>query len=146
MSVTVKVLTDGPLIVTGECKVEDAQGNAITERKGRRFALPSAAAAPRPTSPSAMAGTRRSASKAKRRLNKAHLRHLAKTVGAPSAARSWQFELRGEATRRGLRQSYGFVCGINSALVSRRHTPSFNSNSGAPPRTWTFLSRLQNHR
>src|SRR5882672_5424859 len=34
-------------------------------------------------------------------------------VGAPSAARSWLFELRGEATRRGLRQR------IYSALVSR---------------------------
>jgi hypothetical protein len=36
-----------------------------------------------------------------------------------------------------------FVCGINSALVSRRHTPSFNSNSGAPPRIWTLLAGLQ---
>jgi len=29
MSVTVKVLTDGPLQVKGECRVEDAQGNVI---------------------------------------------------------------------------------------------------------------------
>ena len=36
-----------------------------------------------------------------------------------------------------------FVCGINSALVSRRHTPSFNSNSGAPPRIWTLLATLR---
>src|SRR2546429_5572648 len=34
-------------------------------------------------------------------------------VGVPSTARSWLFELRGEATRRGLRQR------IYSALVSR---------------------------
>ena len=39
MSVTVKVLTDGPLIVTGEVKVEDAQGNAIPAKAGDSIAL-----------------------------------------------------------------------------------------------------------
>ena len=39
MSVTVKVLTDGPLIVTGECKVEDAQGNPIPAKAGDSIAL-----------------------------------------------------------------------------------------------------------
>jgi Iron-binding zinc finger CDGSH type len=39
MSVTVKVLTDGPLIVTGECKVEDAQGNPIPSKPGDSVAL-----------------------------------------------------------------------------------------------------------
>ena len=39
MSVTVKVLTDGPLIVTGECKVEDAQGKPIPSKAGDNIAL-----------------------------------------------------------------------------------------------------------
>ena len=29
MAVTVKLLPDGPLMVTGECQVTDAQGNAL---------------------------------------------------------------------------------------------------------------------
>ena len=33
--------------------------------------------------------------------------------------------------------------GAYSALVSRRHAPSFNSNSGAPPRNWTLLAALR---
>jgi CDGSH-type Zn-finger protein len=39
MSVTVKVLTDGPLIITGEVKVEDAQGKAIPAKAGDSIAL-----------------------------------------------------------------------------------------------------------
>ena len=39
MSVTVKVLTDGPLLVKGECKVEDAQGNPIPGKGGDNIAL-----------------------------------------------------------------------------------------------------------
>jgi CDGSH-type Zn-finger protein len=34
MSVTVKVLTDGPLQVKGEVRVEDAQGNVIPGKGG----------------------------------------------------------------------------------------------------------------
>jgi CDGSH-type Zn-finger protein len=39
MAVTVKVLTDGPLIVTGEVKVEDAQGAPIAAKPGDSIAL-----------------------------------------------------------------------------------------------------------
>ena len=39
MSVTVKVITDGPLMVKGECNVEDAQGNPITGKGGDSIAL-----------------------------------------------------------------------------------------------------------
>jgi CDGSH-type Zn-finger protein len=34
MAVIVKVLTDGPLRVEGQCEVQDAQGNAIPGRGG----------------------------------------------------------------------------------------------------------------
>ena len=34
MPVTVKVLTDGPLMVKGECEMQDGQGNAIAGKGG----------------------------------------------------------------------------------------------------------------
>jgi len=34
MPVTVKAITDGPLMVQGECEVQDGQGNAIPGKGG----------------------------------------------------------------------------------------------------------------
>jgi CDGSH-type Zn-finger protein len=34
MPVTVKVLTDGPLMVKGDCEMQDAQGNAMPSKGG----------------------------------------------------------------------------------------------------------------
>jgi CDGSH-type Zn-finger protein len=34
MPVTVKVITDGPLMVKGECEMQDGQGNAIPGKGG----------------------------------------------------------------------------------------------------------------
>ena len=34
MAVTVKAITDGPLMVKGECQVQDAQGNPIPGKGG----------------------------------------------------------------------------------------------------------------
>jgi hypothetical protein len=60
------------------------------------------------------------------------LRHLANTLGAPSAAGSWLFELRGEATRRGLRRSETTPrVRIYSALVSRPTTAAQLERRGA---------------
>ena len=62
MPVTVKVITDGPLMVKGECEMQDGQGNALAGKGGDTIF--SAAAAARPTSRTATATTRRSRSKA----------------------------------------------------------------------------------
>lgn len=32
MSVTMKVLANGPIVVTGECQVTDAEGNAVVPK------------------------------------------------------------------------------------------------------------------
>ena len=34
MAVSVKVITDGPLMVKGECEVQDGQGNAMPPKGG----------------------------------------------------------------------------------------------------------------
>ena len=51
---------------------------------------------------------------------------------APSAARSWLFELRGEATRRGLRQSY---------VVSRAESTQPSSHDGIRRRSTRTAGR-----
>ena len=38
MPVTVKLMENGPLIVNGECELQDAQGNVLPS-KGQQFAL-----------------------------------------------------------------------------------------------------------